>query len=55
MVPGEGTYWRLKPLGGEGGGEVGGVGGHHDEGEEVPHTRYHPSGHCLPSKIVHYK
>ncbi len=22
MVPADGTYWRLKPLGGEGGGEV---------------------------------
>ena len=28
----------------EGGGEVGGVGGDHDEGEEIPHPSYEPGG-----------
>ena len=27
----------------EGGSEVGGVGGDHDEGEQVPHARYEPA------------
>ena len=33
---------RLHPLDGEEGGEVGGVGGDHDEGEEPPQRRDHP-------------
>ena len=37
---------RLHPLHGEEGGEVGGVGGDHDEGEEPPHAGHHPRGDC---------
>jgi hypothetical protein len=40
------TNGRLHPLDGEKGGEVGGVGGDHDEGEEPPEPRHHPSGEC---------
>ena len=35
---------RLHPLHGEEGGEVGGVGADHDEGEEPPHASHHPGG-----------
>ena len=34
----------LHPLDGEEGGQVGGVGGDHDQGEEPPHARHHPGG-----------
>ena len=34
----------MEVLGGEGGGQVGGVGGDHDEGEEIPHPGYEPGG-----------
>ena len=34
----------LHPLDGEEGGQVGGVGGDHDQGEEPPHARHHPCG-----------
>ena len=33
----------MEVLCGEGGCEVGGVGGDHDEGEQVPHARYEPA------------
>ena len=48
-MPGEilgGLDWRLHPLDGEKGGQVGGVGGDHDEGEEPPHAGHHPRGDC---------
>ena len=37
----------VKVLGSEGGGEVGRVGGDHDQGEEVPHARDEPGGERL--------
>ena len=41
------AYRSVKVLGGEGGGEVGRVGGDHDQGEEVPHARDEPGGERL--------
>ena len=46
-MPGEilgGLDWRLHPLDGEKGGQVGGVGGDHDEGEEPPEGSDHSGG-----------
>ena len=37
----------VQVLGSEGGGEVGRVGGDHDQGEEVPHARDEPGGERL--------
>ena len=37
----------VKVLGSEGGGEVGRVGGDHDQGEQVPHARDEPGGERL--------
>ena len=36
------TYWGLHPLYGEEGGQVGGVGADHDQGEEPPEASHHP-------------
>ena len=39
-----GADWIVEVLCSEGGGQVGGVGGDHDEGEQVPHASNEPRG-----------
>ena len=42
-----GADWIVEVLRSQGGGQVGGVGGDHDQGEQVPHARDEPGGERL--------
>ena len=47
-----GLYRRLHPLHREEGGQVGGVGADHDQGEEPPHGGDHPGGDGLGREVT---
>ena len=47
-----GADWIVEVLRSQGGGQVGGVGGDHDEGEQVPHASNEPCGERLGGNLT---